>query len=170
VDKRDGYVDADVVPALLYKKFLSYPEYGDPRFIEGIAITPLQGGRIINYPKRHRDNGQAKNTMCGDKYKPTVRQVKRLRRRAVDLGLVDRRAAPGYLLECLVYNVPNHFFVADDSLRLSKAMTWLAQHRAAELAAQCVSCDEVHRLFGNDPGQHNEYTTERVLKTLWELL
>ncbi|MEU7691109.1 nucleotidyltransferase domain-containing protein [Microbispora hainanensis] len=170
VDKRDGYVDADVVPALQHRRFLSYPAYGDPPFIEGIAINPLQGGRIINYPKRHRDNGQAKNTRCGDKYKPTVRQVKRLRRRAVDLGMVDKRAAPGYLLECLVYNVPNHLFVADDSVRLSNVMMWLAQYSGAELAALCVSCDEVHRLFINDPGQHNQHTTERVLKALWRLL
>ncbi|MFF0249919.1 nucleotidyltransferase domain-containing protein [Streptosporangium sandarakinum] len=170
VDKRDGYVDADVVPALQHRRFLSYPAYGDPLFIEGIAITPLQGGRIINYPKRHRDNGQIKNTKCGDKYKPTVRQVKRLRRRAVELGLVGKSEAPGYLLECLVYNVPNHLFVADDSRRLSNAMAWLAQYTATELAAQCVSCDEVHRLFIDDPGEHNEYITEHVLKALWKLL
>ncbi len=99
-----------------------------------------------------------------------MRQVKRLRRRAVDLGLIAKGTVPGYLLECLVYNVPDSYFVADDSARLVGVLKWLHDFTAEELAARFLSCDQVHHLFRDDPGDHDQYTAERVLGTLWRLL
>ncbi len=170
VDKTNGYVDADVVPALEHRLYTGYPDYGQPSWIEGIAIDPLQGLRIVNYPKEHRKNGQAKNRRCSARYKPTVRQVKRLRRRAVDLGLVAKGTAPGYLLECLVYNVPDHLFLADDSARLAAVLNWLHNLSGADLAATCKSCDEIYHLFLDDPGQHDPHAARQILDALWKLL
>ncbi|RLK24683.1 nucleotidyltransferase-like protein [Micromonospora sp. M71_S20] len=170
VDKRDGYVDADVVPAEQVRRYTSFPAYGSPDWIEGISIQPLQGPRIVNYPKEHRKNGQRKNGLCGEKYKPTVRQLKRLRRRAVEAGLIPKGSAPGYLIECLTYNVPNHLFVHDDSTRLLKVLAWLHTQTAAELTARFTACDEVHHLFVDDPGDHDAHLTIRVLDQLWQLL
>jgi hypothetical protein len=170
VAKKDGYVDADVVPALQYRLYKAYSAYNTEDYIEGIAIDPLSGGRIINYPKEHLKNGSGKNSLCSQKYKPTVRQVKRLRRRAVDLGLLDKKVAPGYLLECMVYNAPNSLFLYDDVARVASVLGWLSSQSAEQMAATFKSCDEIHHLFVDDPGEHNQYTAERVIKQLWDLL
>lgn len=170
VPKSAGYVDADVVPALQVRKYLSYPTSGEPTFIEGIRITPLDGAQIENFPKRHRDNGVAKHQETNLTYKPTVRQVKRLRRLAVDQGLVRVDAAPGYLLECMTYNAPSRLFVADDAQRLCAVVNWLASHTAEQLADTFWSADRVHKLFRNDPGMHNEYTAEKVAAALSRML
>lgn len=170
VDKRDGYVDADVVPCYEYRLFTSYPSYGSPQFIQGIDIRPLSGGSIVNYPKRHKANGETKNGICNWLYKPTVRQVKRLRRRAVDEGTITKDQAPGYLLECLTYNCPDSLFVADDVQRLVDVVQWLYQFTGAGLRENMWSADEIHQLFVDDPGQHNEYTAERTIATLRGML
>lgn len=170
VDKRDGYVDADVVPAYQVRRFRSYPAYGEPRYIEGIELRPLSGGRIVNYPKEHISNGQAKNGQCGDRYKPTVRQVKRLANYAAQLGKFQKGTVPGYVLECMVYNVRDSQFVPDDSQRLVDVMVTLHVQSAQDYAAKMKSCDDIHRLFVDDPGGHNQYTAKRVIDAMWDVL
>jgi hypothetical protein len=170
VEKRDGYVDADVVPAQEYRLYTSFPATGAARWVEGISIEPLSGGRIVNYPKEHIDNGQTKNKRCGELYKPTVRQIKRLRRAAVDRALLGPKDAPGYLLECLTYNVPADAFVSDDTRRVYNALLWLTKFSPSGLASNIRSCDNVHWLFKTDPGKHNEHNAHRVLKVLWDFV
>lgn len=170
IPKEDGYVDADVIPALQVRKFTSFPAVGDPSFIEGIRINPLSGGKIVNYPKEHKQNGYSKNKRTNDLYKPTVRQVKRLRRFAVDQGRVSEDATSSYVLECLVYNVPEEFFVSDDGIRVQRVMKWLCSHTAEELHSAFVSCDEIHTLFETDPGEHNQYTAARALNSMFGML
>lgn len=170
VPKSNGRVDADVVPAMQIRRFHNFPAYGQPDYIEGIRVSPLNGPEIVNYPKEHFKNGAAKNKACGERYKQAVRQVKRLRRLAVDEGLVGRGEAPGYLLECLVYNVPPTIFVVDEVERLTKVVAYLSGLTPETLAARFKSCDEMHTLFHTDPGEHNQYTAARVLKTMLEML
>lgn len=170
VRKRDGYVDADVVPAMQQRLLTSYPSADAAQFIEGISITPLRGPRIVNYPKEHLKNGQAKNLRAGGHYKATVRQVKRLRRKAVSLGLIGPDIAPGYLLECLVSNVPDELFVNDPSDRLLKVVAHLSTFSAAGLHNTMWSGDRIHKLFVTDPGGHDQDTAERILDVLWDLL
>ncbi|GIG03024.1 nucleotidyltransferase domain-containing protein [Catellatospora citrea] len=165
VDKQAGYVDADVVPAFEHRLYTSYPENGSPVYIEGISIRPTIGGSITNYPKVHKKNGRLKNGRCLDLYKPTVRQVKRLRRRAVEQGLMTKDVAPGYLLECMVYNAPNTLFESSDSARLRSVVAWLAKHDAQALR-EFNSCDEVHKLFVDDPGRHKPEVAARVIDIL----
>lgn len=170
VAKTDGYVDADVVPAMQQRLFTAYPSSSSAQWIEGISIAPLSGGRIVNYPKQHIKNGQAKNARANENYKPTVRQVKRLRRKAVDLGLLTPKDAPGYVLECLVSNVPDEYFVNDPSDRLQRVMAYLSIHDAAALRTQFWSGDRIHHLFVDDPGQHSAAKAHHVIQTLWNLL
>lgn len=171
IPKAGGRVDADVVPAFEHRLYTAFPASGSPSYIEGISIKPLDGSRIVNYPKRHIANGQTKNQAGGGNYKKTVRQVKRLRRRAVEMGVVRPDAAPGYMLECMVYNVPTHYFTeSDDVDRLRSVMAWLSIHSAEEMARDFKSCDEVHWLFRTDPGRHNEYTAKNVIDQMWKIL
>ena len=165
VAKRPGYVDADVVPAFQYRYFKS-PDPSDVRWdwVEGIIIYPRSGGTIVNFPKEHIRNGQAKNKACGGRYKPTVRQVKRLRNRAVDEGRISKSESPGYLLECMTYNVPSSRFVSNDSERLKN----IVLHLKFAGKARFMSCDGIHTLFGTDPGGFSVSQAQRVVDALWE--
>ncbi|MDE0369581.1 MAG: nucleotidyltransferase [bacterium] len=165
VEKRSGYVDADVVPAFQYRYFKS-PNPSNIRWdwVEGIIIYPLSGGTIINYPKEHIRNGQAKNKACGGRYKSTVRQIKRLRNRAVAEGRIKKSESPGYLLECMTYNVPNTMFVSNDSDRLLKVVS----HLKFTNKSGFISCDGIHTLFGTDPGKFSTSQAQRVADALWD--
>lgn len=147
VHKRDGYLDADVVPAFPYRLYRRYSGYGSP-YIEGTMIFPPLASAIINYPKEHKRNGEVKNRLTTDNFKPTVRQFKNLKKRAVNAGRLDAKLAPGYLVECMVYNVPDHLFHSSHHDRMLAILRWLLQ---AELQG-FKSADEVHRLFRTDPG------------------
>ncbi len=162
-----GTLDADVVPSLQFRKFTSAEPDFSRDFIEGITINPLQGTSIHNYPKSHIKNGQAKNANSHLNYKKTVRQVKRLRSRAVDLGATRSGIAPGYLLECMTFNVPSTLFSdSDDWKRLAHVLSWL---KDADMRP-FWSCDEVHRLFVDDPGDFSAVTGSAIAKVLWDVL
>ena len=163
VAKRSGYVDADVVPAFQYRYFRSSNPSDIRRdWVEGIIIYPRSGGTIINYPKEHIRNGQAKNKACGGRYKSTVRQIKRLRNRAVAEGRIKKSESPGYLLECMTYNVPNSMFISNDSDRLLKVVS----HLKSTDKSGFISCDRIHTLFGTDPGNFSTSQAQRVADAL----
>lgn len=168
VDRRDGYVDADVVPAYQHRLYTAYTGHRTA-YIEGIEIRPRSGGSIVNFPKEHIRNGEEKNGRCITRYKPTVRQVKRLANHAASMGKFEKGALPGYVLECMAYNVGDDRFVSNDSDRLLKVMVSLHIQNAEDYR-RMKSCDEVHRLFVDDPGKHNEYLAKRVIDEMWGVL
>ena len=163
VYKSPGYVDADVVPCFHFnERIKSNPNWTDG-FIEGIVIQPVRGAPIKNYPKAHKKNGEDKNDHCHGLYKMTVRQVKHLRNRAVSEGRLEKDEAPGYLLECMLFNVSKEYFVLDDSQRLRNVCTRMH----TEDKRSFWSCDYVHRLFGDDPGA---FTIQQGNKIAYALL
>lgn len=164
--KRDGYLDADVVPCIEYRHYTPQARFLSKDYIEGVLIHAQQGGRIVNFPKEHRKNGSAKNARCNKRYKPSVRQIKRLRNEAIRLGRLDRSVAPGYLLECMVYNAPTSVFKPNDSARLREIVSWLT---AADLAG-FSSCDRVHTLFGSDPGGFTVHQGAQITSALSQAL
>lgn len=166
VHATQGYVDADVVPALEHRLYTSYAGQYSGKWIEGIRIYPLRGDSIVNYPKEHIRNGQAKNQRCAARYKPTVRQVKHVRLRAESEGSLREGEVPGYLLECMVYNVSDGRFVAEDATRVAQVLGELA---AANLSA-LYSCDGVHHLFVDDPGRFDANEARRIIQILRETI
>lgn len=164
VDKGSGTVDADVVPCIQYRWYPSPTSDVRYDFIEGIKIHPLRGASIVNFPKVHIRNGQDKNKDCGGNYKQAVRQVKRLRTRAVAEGRLAEGVAPGYLLECMVYNAPRTKFVSNDSQRLLEVVSWL---KSADKTG-FRSCDEIHYLFKDDPGDFSVERGQRIADALWD--
>lgn len=170
IDGKNGYLDADVVPAYQVRRYTSYPAHDYPAWIEGIQIRPLSGGSIVNYPKEHKENGETKNLNCAGKYKQAVRQVKRLAVHAADKGLFASGAVPGYVLECMTFNVPNGRFVNGDADRLFLVLAHLHDQTPETLRRDFYSCDKVHRLFVDDPGGHNEYTARRVIDAMYGMV
>jgi hypothetical protein len=97
-------LDADVVPCFALNR------YDAPRVaVPGHRIFPKSGGYVDNFPKQCHENGVTKNAVTRHRYKEIVRCVKRLVGELYDERVIPRDY-PGYLLECLVYNVPNNRF------------------------------------------------------------
>ncbi len=97
-------LDADVVPCFEMHR---YDDVGV--YVVGHRIFPKSGGSVNNYPKQNYENGVAKNNATSRRYKEIVRCVKRLVGELYDNRVIPRDY-PGYLLESLVYNVPNNHF------------------------------------------------------------
>jgi hypothetical protein len=92
-------VEADVAPFFEYR---SYSQTGS--YEEGVKLVTDSGREIINYPEQHYDLGVQKNNATSRSFKGIVRILKRV---AVE---TDARLTPGFLIECMSYNAPNHLF------------------------------------------------------------
>lgn len=105
-------VDADVLAAFAYRY---YNGRGENDYIKpvGVAFLTDQGVKINNWPKQTYDNGVAKHSATGERYKKMVRIIKKLRNKMNDEGKLTFNA-PSFLIESLVWNVPNRMFNHDD--------------------------------------------------------
>jgi len=129
VDGGNGRLTADVVPAIEHRVYTSYGvTLAVPRtHVDGIAFWDRAGNQVVNFPKQHIDNGQAKNALgrANGNYKPTVRMFKNARRYLVERGRLGQVVAPSYFVECLLYNVPDALFVADRQVAMRGILQWL---------------------------------------------
>ena len=74
-----------------------------PISFEGVELRTDGGAkRVINWPEQHKKNGIAKNNETGRRYKRMVRIMK-------SINDLTENPVPGFLLECLMWNVPNQY-------------------------------------------------------------
>jgi hypothetical protein len=109
------HVEADVVPLFEYRNY-----YEGSGYRAGVSLIPDKGGRIDNFPERlldhwpytplHYENGVSKNTATNRRFKSVVRVLKKLRIHMDDAGIQAAKPIPGYLIECLVWNVLDQQF------------------------------------------------------------
>ena len=66
-----------VVAACGHKYFYTFPSKPASRFVEGIVFTDSTGKEIVNYPKQHLENGEAKQKLVSS-FRPVVRVFKNL--------------------------------------------------------------------------------------------
>ncbi|AUD25148.1 nucleotidyltransferase [Bacillus cereus group sp. BfR-BA-01119] len=98
-------VDADVVPCLEHRRYRE-----DGTFITGTAFDArYTNERVNNYPVQHYENGIRKNNITNRRYKRVVRILKRLRYKMKEDGY-EHETISSFLIECLVWNVPNNYF------------------------------------------------------------
>jgi hypothetical protein len=102
-------VDADVVPALQYRDYSNDYLMYSQNYIEGIKFYSGKGEEAINFPKLHTENGTKKNKNTNYMYKKIVRIIKRLRYNMVDAGYTSAKNASSFVIECLIYNMPNQY-------------------------------------------------------------
>lgn len=101
------HVNADVVPAFQYRNFEIINSIDPEKYIEGIKYFSSTGEQVINYPKDHIENGKQKNIDTSHKYKKLVRIMKHVRNEMVDKGMVNGDKITSFLIECLIWNLPN---------------------------------------------------------------
>jgi hypothetical protein len=75
-----------------------------------VELRPDRGGRVINWPEQLYKNGVSKNTDTNRQFKSLVRIVKSLCNEMADNGNQLAKKTMGFLIECLVWNVPNDHF------------------------------------------------------------
>ncbi len=102
-------VDADVVACFEHRRY--YRNYaGQIKYLEGTELRADDGGRIINWPEQHYQNGVQKNKLTGQRFKHITRAIKRLRNEMAENRNNVAIPIPSYLIECLVWNTPNDGF------------------------------------------------------------
>lgn len=108
VRKNKTTLPADVVPCFEYRYIYDVDAHGDPVYYQGTRVYKDKGGYIHNWPAQQLLEGITKNNATGYRYKRMVRALKRLENELVTKGEISE--LPSFLMECLVYNVPNTLF------------------------------------------------------------
>ena len=105
VHETSYHVEADVAAFFTHRRFSK-----DGHYYEGVALlTDHEKHRIINWPEQHYDNGVNKNKQTRTRFKSIVRVLKALSNEMTE-GKINGGDIPGFLIECLVWNVPNDRF------------------------------------------------------------
>lgn len=105
-------LNADATPFFLHRRY-TRGATGGCGYIEGVELRPRNDPqrRVINWHQQHYDNGVAKNTRTGRRFKRVARILKRLASEMASSGVPAAKSAagvvPSFLLECLVYNAPD---------------------------------------------------------------
>ena len=103
-------VDADTVPALRYRDYSNDYIIQETNYVGGIIIYPDEGGKIINYPEQHIENGKAKNISTKHIYKKMVRIIKKMRYNMLDAGYASADKVSSFGLESLLWNIPDYMY------------------------------------------------------------
>jgi len=98
-------VDADVAPFFEHRRYSKNGNY-----LSGVELQPDNGGRIINWPEQHYKNGVDKNSKTNKRFKALVRIIKSLYNEMLEKNVSAAKPINGFLVECLVWNVPNSNF------------------------------------------------------------
>lgn len=107
INENTYHVKADVVPAFMLRNYYYNSSVDPENYIEGTWFQSMTGQDIANYPKRHLQNGRNKNNATNHEYKKLVRIMKHIKNNMVDDGITDGNVISSFLVECLVYQVPN---------------------------------------------------------------
>lgn len=102
--KENNYrIQTDVVPTWNYRRYNK-----DGSYVLGAKFFPESSiGGIVNFPKQHIQNGKDKNANTQRRFKRLTRLHRKLRYKMVEDGETINKNITSFLLECLVWNVPN---------------------------------------------------------------
>lgn len=167
VSSEAGEPIADVLACCPYRwSDQASSQVSHPAFAaEGIQFLTTKGEREIRFPKIHHQNGVGKDWRTDGHYKKWIRIFKNARLHLSNPKFARKRAGSSYLLECLLYNVPDSKFRGDFQTSYLEIINWLQQ---ADLS-QFVCQHEQHALFGSDPGQWKIKKAQKMIRAFAEL-
>ena len=99
----------------MLKDFFSIGSKNPNIYVEGIRFYATDGSQVSNYPKEHLKNGIAKNNRTNYEYKKLVRIFKRIRNCMVEDNVVDGNIISSFLVECLIWQVPDRIITSYSS-------------------------------------------------------
>jgi hypothetical protein len=146
-EKPGSRPSSDVVPSFQFRRYDS----ADHRmFHDGTKVFKADGGSIVNWPQQQLDNGRAKNTNTGQRYKQFARALKNAENALVRDG--ELTVKPSYLMECLAWNVPNSTLTGgslDNGFRAT--LIWLSEHlNDSYNMTDWIEPNQLKYLFGSD--------------------
>jgi hypothetical protein len=155
------HVDADVVAVLQHRRYRA-----DGTFDEGVEFRSRAGKKIINWPEQQFRNGITKNQSTGERFKAMVRALKNLRAEMQDQGKSAAEPIPSFLVECLVWNVPNDRFNHSSYYEDMKTVLAFLYNATKSTDAGCMEWHEesdLKWLFKGDKGWTREQVNAFVL-------
>jgi len=144
VHETSYHVEADLAPFFEHRRYSA-----DGTYLKGVELrTDNESKRIINWPEQHYENGVSKNKQTGTRFKSIVRILKALSNEMAGNGIQAGNIA-GFLIECLVWNVPNdhfqHYRYTDD---VKAALGFLYEHtKTDEPCKEWGEASELKYLF-----------------------
>lgn len=149
IEGYSGRLNSDIIIAIEYRYFFNVYEKQKDSYVEGIAFQTKTGSWIYSYPKIHLENGVKKMSLTNNQFKPLVRIYKNARGKLDDLMVPDKFPS-SFLIESLLYNVPNQFFTGSIYDIFLNSLKWL--NEKADLST--FKCQhELFDLFGASEGQ-----------------
>ncbi len=106
-------IDADVVPAFEHRRYNA-----DGSYFSGIEIRSKSdiNAKTINWPHHNYNNNLSKHNNTSHRYRKMVRIFKRVREAMANSELDYNHDAQSFLIESLLWNVPDEYFGFDNYL------------------------------------------------------
>ena len=146
--------DADLVVTLRYRGGIAFYLSDERRW-------------VVSYPQQHHDRGLKKEKATNMRFKRTIRMFKAARNRLVEKKMLTKDDAPSYLIECLLYNVPDTQFKPKLAPTYMGIADWLKKAQLENFECQNGKVD----MFG--PGREQWSVKKarafvRALQEMWE--
>jgi len=135
-------VETDVVPTL---KLIRHDDNGSKHI--GVRFISDEKQPITSYPLQHIENAKVKNAGTQKRYKRLTRIFRRIRYKMIEDNISVSNNMTSFLLECLLWNVPNNIFNGNDTWmeRARQAIIYLYQNTSED--AKCKDWGEVSELL-----------------------
>ena len=136
----------------------------------GTELHPDNGGKVINWPEQHYENGVTKNNETNRRFKALVRILKRLRNKMDDGGIAAAKPIPSYLIECLVWNVPNEWFgYPTYTADVRECLAYLYNHTLSyDKCKEWGQINDLIYLFRGQPWSHDQ--AHAFLSEAWDYI
>lgn len=135
-------VETDVVPTWNYRRYDTATNYH-----LGAKFQADDYSWVVNYPIQHIENGKKKNARTSKRFKRLTRIFRNLRYDMINNGESVSDNITSFLLECLVWNVPDSYFnnYSTWTDRLKESIRYLYQQTKTD--ETCSEWGEVSELL-----------------------
>ncbi len=142
IKENTNRVETDVVPTWNFRRYSK-----DATYVLGAKFWSDKGISIVNYPKQHIENGINKNRDTYRRFKRLTRLHRKLRYKMIDDGESVNDNITSFLLECLIWNVPNCIMNDYDTWteRLKESIIYIYNNTKEE--STCKEWGEVSELL-----------------------
>jgi hypothetical protein len=165
--KENSYrVKTDVVPTWEYRRYNNKTSYE-----LGARFFTDNGNNITNYPKQHIQNGKNKNTQTARRFKRLTRLHRKLRYKMIEDNINISSNITSFLLECLIWNVPNNIFNDPDTWnnRLKQSIIYIYQKtNTKDGCSDWGEVSELLYLFVGKKWSHSD--VNNYMQQLWNYL
>lgn len=157
-------LDADVLVCSQYR--LYYGALNANNHHKGVVFTTRNTyQKIINFPKKHSDNGTAKHQATSQWFKPTVRIFKNMRNHLVNNYGFQKSVAPSYFIECMLANIPHNQFGTNYQTTIINCHNYLT--RNSKDGFMCLN--GVRPLWGDTTENWNQADANTFLEQVAQL-